>query len=119
MSDKKDDKKGMDLMGLIASARDIKAMNILNDLINENDNLVMKTEINEPVIVTVADLLSVHAESKKFTRFSNSLLYFLDRYLRYMVSNKRKSREEIIRALRSYVVKTEEQNVEGHKVTIR
>ncbi len=77
----------------------ISVEKILNNLINNTDNLELKTEIHKPKelasLVSYADYL----KESGFIIPYNTIMNFIKSYLKYMVSFNRMSRTEIIKAL--------------------
>ncbi|MGB5911849.1 MAG: hypothetical protein WBH31_11700 [Promethearchaeia archaeon] len=89
---------------------DLSLQKILNSLLNAKENLELKTHIHEPLdlakLYFLADYLDVRfptqIDKKTEERFSLSgkaIKSFITIYLKYMVSWKRESRREIIRAV--------------------
>lgn len=78
---------------------EITIQQILNNLLNSDKNLSLKTEIYNPkklaVLMTLANYLKIQGYIKSFTLIKG----FIETYLKYMISNKRKSRIEVIKAL--------------------
>ena len=95
---------------------DFGVQEILNVLLEGDTNLDLKTHIIRPkqlaALYTLANVLKISNYNK-----SSKLLHdFIEQYLRYMISYKRLSRGEIIRALTTVV--QEDTNVEGYKKLI-
>lgn len=88
-----------DFIDMISQLKEEKAIGILNDLINAKENLDMKTEINNPLSLSALKTLSHYIKKRNLNITSYYINYFIKVYLRYMVSNKRRSRKEIVNAL--------------------
>jgi len=72
---------------------------ILNDLLDGDENLDLKTQIFKPKDLASLNVISVLLENMGFNKSSNLIMQFIEVYLRYMVSYKRLSRSEIIKAI--------------------
>lgn len=68
-------------------------------LSRKDANLALKTEIADPLRLTIFKQLSVYLTKKKMMITGGILSNIHDDYLAYMVSKNRKGREEIIKAL--------------------
>lgn len=95
---------------------DMSVKEILNVLLEGDDNLDLKTHIIKPKhlasLFTLAEVLNISGYNK-----SSKLLHaFITQYLRYMISFKRLSRGEIIKALTTVV--QEDTTSEGFKKLI-
>ena len=82
---------------------DITIQQILNNLLNSDKNLSLKTEIYNPKKLATLFTLAKYLKSKKYVKTYKIIMDFIDIYLTYMVSNKRKSRSEVIHALTNLV----------------
>ncbi len=89
----------MSILDEIIESKDITIQQILNNLLDGNDNLDLKTHIFRPKQLATLSILNTHLENLKFTKSSKLIESFIDTYLRYMVSYKRMSRIEVIKAL--------------------
>lgn len=91
---------------------DIGVQEILNVLLEGDTNLDLKTHVIKPkqlaALYTLAEVLGV----SNFPKSSELLHAFIEQYLRYMISYKRLSRGEIIKALTTVI---QEDNTEGFK----
>jgi len=72
---------------------------ILNVLLSKDGNLAMKTEIENPLELALLNCYADHLDKKKLKRSAKFIRGFIEWYLQYMVSYRRKSRKEIIDAL--------------------
>lgn len=88
---------------------------ILNTLLEGGENLALKTEIHQPKKLTALKMVGLVGTQLGYFRTGLLVEAFLNTYLEYMISYKRMSRSEIIRALTTMV---QEQNVEGFKKLI-
>lgn len=75
---------------------------ILISMISDKDNISLKTEIQNPKALTFLYMFKEYVKTKGYTIFSEFLNSSINIYLEYMVSNQRKSRKEVIRALSSW-----------------
>ena len=89
---------------------------ILHVLLEGDNNLELKTHVIKPKQLAALHTLASVLETCEYVKSSGLLYSFIDIYLRYMISFKRLSRGEIIRALTTVV--QEEDNVEGFKKLI-
>lgn len=89
------------------STNKISIQQILNNLLNSDKNLSLKTEIYNPKKLASLFTLAKYLKSKKYFKSYKLIIGFIDTYLTYMVSNKRKSRIEVIKALTSVIEKTD------------
>lgn len=88
---------------------------ILNVLLEGDINLDLKTHIIRPKQLAALDTLAEVLQVSNFPKSSQLIKDFINIYLRYMISFKRLSRGEIIRALTTVV---QEDNTEGFKKLI-
>lgn len=72
---------------------------ILNALLEGDDNLDLKTHINNPKALAGLNLIGNMLERAGYSLCANTIYTFINTYLRYMISYKRLSRKEIIQAL--------------------
>lgn len=80
---------------------DISLNAILVSMIKGDEDLELKTEILRPKDVSALNMYAEVCESEELTETSELLVNYRTDYLRNMVSFKRKSREELIKAFRS------------------
>lgn len=94
---------------------DMGVQEILNVLLEGDVNLDLKTHIIRPkqlaALYTLAEVLG----TCNYTKSSELLHSFIEQYLRYMISYKRLSRGEIIKALTTVI---QEDSTEGFKKLI-
>ncbi len=88
---------------------------ILNVLLEGDENLELKTHIIRPKQLAALSTLAEVLRVSKFPKSSQLIEDFVETYLRYMISYKRLSRGEVIRALTTVV---QEDNTEGLKKLI-
>jgi len=81
------------------ATNDITIQQILNNLINSDKNIALKTEIYNPKKLATLLSYAEYLKSRKFVKSYKIIFNFIETYLKYMVSNKRKSRMEVIKAL--------------------
>lgn len=72
---------------------------ILGNLLDTKD-IELKSEINDVASITVLKTLGDYLKTKKLPVSSALLLNYIQDFLKYMVSNKRKGRMEIIDAVK-------------------
>jgi hypothetical protein len=89
---------------------------ILNVLLEGDINLDLKTHILKPKQLAALSIFAMVLESSDFPLSAQLINNFIDQYLRNMVSYKRMSRAEIIRALTTMV--QEDKTTEGLKKLI-
>lgn len=88
---------------------------ILNVLLDGEENLDLKTHVIRPKQLAALYTLANVLKTCQYTKSSKLLHDFIRQYLRYMISYKRLSRGEIIKALTTVV---QENTVEGFKKLI-
>lgn len=89
---------------------------ILNVLLDGDENLDLKTHVIRPKQLAALYTLANVLETCQYHKSSKLLHDFIRQYLRYMISYKRLSRGEIIKALTTVV--QENDSVEGFKKLI-
>ena len=95
--------------------QDIGMQEILNVLLEGDKNLELKTHVIRPKQLAALSTLAEVLKISKYPKSSKLIKDFIDIYLRYMISYKRLSRGEVIRALTTVV---QESNTEGFKKLI-
>lgn len=75
---------------------------ILISLISDKKNISLKTELHNPKALAVLSMLSDFFRRKKYLITAGVIDKFIETYMEYMVSNKRRSRKEIIQALTAW-----------------
>jgi hypothetical protein len=80
---------------------------ILISLISDKNNISLKTELHNPKALAVLKMLADYFESKDYTITAGVINGFITTYMEYMVSHKRKSRAEIVKALSSWIEREE------------
>lgn len=94
-----DDITPEDVMEDFQGKTSISLQEILSNLIDGEENLDLKTDIENPLNLARLYLYSVILEKYEMKKSSELIETFINKFLRYRVSNKRKSREEIIKAI--------------------
>jgi len=89
------------------ATNEINIEQILNNLINSDKNIALKTEIYNPKNLAILHTYAKHLKSYGYKKSYKLIIDFIEIYLKFMVSNKRKSRTEIIKALTNLVHKRE------------
>lgn len=85
--------------------KDITSLKILNNLLDADDNLELKTHIHKPKQLTSLFILAEYLKKLDYPKSAKLIDNFIEQYLKYMVSFKRMSRIEIIKALSSFIAK--------------
>lgn len=75
---------------------------ILISLISDKKNISLKTELHNPKALAILSMLSNFFRRKEYNITAGVIDKFIETYMEYMVSNKRRSRKEIIRALTAW-----------------
>lgn len=83
----------------LAEVKDMSLQEILSNLLDGEQNLDLKTHIFKPKQLASLIVLGEHLDSLGFKKSSGVIAGFVQVYLRYMVSYKRLSRQEIIKAV--------------------
>jgi len=102
-----------DILKDFTAISNINIEQILNNLINSDKNIALKSEIYNPKKLAILLTYANHLKSYKYMKSYKLIIGFIDAYLKYMVSNKRKSRIEVIKALTNLVQKKEVDNSIG------
>ena len=84
---------------------DLSLNKILISLISDKKNISLKTELHNPLGLSVLNMLADYFESKDYPISAGILRDFIETYMEYMVSYKRKSRKEVIKALTGWMDK--------------
>jgi hypothetical protein len=79
----------------------ITIQQILNNLLSDDKNLELKTQIDKPLNLSVFYMFADSLKSFGFDDISNLLKSWISIFLKYMVSDDRQSRKEVIRAISS------------------
>lgn len=82
---------------------DISLQQILNNLLNAENNLNLKTQIEKPKQLASLFILSKYLKQHNFKKSGKILEFFINTFLEYMISYKREGRKEIIRALTNLI----------------
>ena len=82
----------------IIPKRDITLQQILNNLL-DSENIELKTHIHKPLNLAILKLISDYIRLSGYKEPSELLDNFILIFLKYMVSYKRLSRTEIIKAI--------------------
>lgn len=82
----------------LTEINDLTFKEILNNLLDD-ENLELKTHIFKPKQLASLNMFADLLELYKFPKTSGVITKFIKVYLTYMVSYKRESRKEIIKAL--------------------
>ena len=93
----------------LKQVKDITSQEILNALLDGTENLDLKTHIYKPKQLASLNLVGILLKDLKYARSSTMIERFIEIYLRYMVSFRRESRKEIIKAL-SHMIEMEEKS---------
>lgn len=82
--------------------KDISLQKILNNLLDGKDNLELKTHIFKPKQLASLLTLANYLKTLELDKSSKLIIEFIRIYLEYMVSFKRLSRIEVIKAISSF-----------------
>lgn len=85
----------------LSEVKDLSIHEILNNLLDGEQNLDLKTHIFKPKQLASLFVLGSYLNTNKAVHSAGIISEFIQIYLRYMVSFKRLSRSEIIRAISS------------------
>lgn len=88
----------MSILDDIIETKDITLQQILNNLLDGTKDLDLKTHIFKPKQLASLVVFSNYLKTFKLKKSYNLLDSFIQKYLRYMISFKRLSRTEIIKA---------------------
>jgi len=94
----------------LIEVKDISIQEILSNLLDGEHNLDLKSHIFKPRRLSILYILGSYLDNSKMNQSSEIIAEFLQVYLRYMVSFKRLSRTEIIKAI-SNMLKSKENNI--------
>lgn len=79
---------------------DAQIMEVAKLLVTKDENLSLKTEIDDPLNFAVMGAMSDYLKKSGLDRSAKLIKNILDNHMTYMVSFKRKGRGELIDALR-------------------
>lgn len=82
------------------SAEELSFQKILSELLKSDANLPMKTEIHDPLNLALLKVLAKMLRKKECEKSAEILENFIQAFLEYMVSYNRKSRTEIVEAIK-------------------
>lgn len=77
----------------------IEPEEILNSMLKSDENLALKSDIENPSYLNIIRMLHLYLEKKGFPLSAMVLEWFIQGYLEYRISNKRQSRKEIIEGI--------------------
>jgi len=92
------------------SLRELDLNEILNNLIDGNKDVDLKTEILRPKQLASLKILSDFCEKIDYENSGKTIKDFLEIYFRYMFSYNRQSRKEVVRAI-SYQMEIKAKNL--------
>ena len=99
-----------EILNDLMEIQDSSFKEILNNLLDGEENLDLKTHIHKPKELASLNVISIMLETMGYNKSSNLVIQFIEIYLRYMVSFKHLSRSEIIRAISNLSQDTDESN---------
>lgn len=102
------DKSG--LFDEMEEVEDISLQQILNNLLNAENNLNLKSQVERPKELASLFILSKYLKQYNFKNSGELLQLFINTFLEYMISYKREGRKEIIRALTN-LIENEKKNI--------
>lgn len=82
-------------------------------ILTTEENVDMKTEIHHPLMLALMDAVRERLEDLDYNKSSKFMERLVNRYKKYMVSKDRKSRNEILKALKNLAGR--EESVEGNQ----
>lgn len=88
--------KGLDDLTQI---KDVSLQDILVNLLDGEHDLDLKTRIKNPKNLAILKVIAMAIKEHKWKRGSSVIYFFIESFLRYMVSHLGKSRDETIRAI--------------------
>lgn len=93
---------GKSIYGEMTEVNDLSALDVLLKLLDGADNLDLKTHIHKPKQFTSLEVLQKYLKDNQCNVCSKLVDLFITKYRRNMVSYKRLSRTETIKALSSF-----------------
>ena len=97
-----------EVLNELMEVQDSSFKEILTNLLDGEQNLDLKTHIHKPKELASLNVIAMLLETMGYNKSSNLVMQFIEIYLRYMVSFKRLSRTEIIRAISTLSQDTDE-----------
>jgi len=91
------------ILSELKPVKDLNALTILNNMINEGDNVPLKTDITNPKYLAILKTISHVLKLAEYDTPSNYIEFFIDNLLIYRISHLRKSRIEIKEVLCSQI----------------
>ncbi len=105
-----------EVLNELKDSTELSLQQILVSLISDKKNLTLKTEINNPRALACLHVFMKYFKQIGYVHTSKMIESFIDIYLEYMVSNDRKSRKEVIKALTNWFEK--EYSAKSNKLLI-
>lgn len=103
--EQKEDKKSFSLKDFVQPISNLQNQSeqykVLQELLNADNNLQLKTEINKPFTFAVIETYSKFILDLGFNDSSELINYFTQNYQKYAISKKRQGRKEIVEALKT------------------
>ena len=99
-----------EVLGELMEIQDSSFKEILNNLLDGEENLDLKTHVHKPKELASLNVIAMLLKTMGYNKSSDLVMRFIEIYLRYMVSFKRLSRTEIIRAISNLSQETDESN---------
>lgn len=99
-----------EVLSELMEVQDSSFKEILNNLLDGEQNLDLKTHVHKPKELASLNVIAMLLETMGYNKSSDLVMRFIEIYLRYMVSFKRLSRTEIIRAISNLSQDTDESN---------
>ena len=96
---------------------EISLQEILSEMIDGKKNLDLKTHVHRPKELSSLKSIAKYLDVLNFHESSKVLDNFIKYYLRYMISFKRLSRGEIIRAITRGLAEESEENLSKRLIT--
>lgn len=106
-----------DVMKDFQTGNDVRMEDILQELLNGDRDLDLKSEIHNPRALASLNVFALASKEVGFLESDNYLREYIRVYLRYMFSNNRKSRSEIIDAITAENVRKKMETTFTEKIT--
>lgn len=100
----------MSLLDDFVESDDISFQQILNNMLDGTKNLDLKSHIYKPKELASLMTLSKYLKTLGYKKSHRLIKDFIGYFLRYMVSYKRESRKEIIKAIAPNIINPQKEN---------
>ena len=103
-------------LGLMQSVRNVSYQQILNNLMDSEHNLGMKSRIPRPLNLAVLDSIGKYEKSLLLESSSTMVKTLVDTLLIFFVSERGLGREEVVKALAPMIDAERRQQIESGKI---